>query len=64
MALMGQRGGIDDGCRDIVWSAERGGYRDLREDGLDLGRDEDVFDKRGDDGALADALITAYTDPD
>jgi hypothetical protein len=64
MALVGQRGGVDDGGRDVVWRAERGRDGDLGEDGLDLGRDEDVFDERRDDGALADALIAAYTDSD
>jgi hypothetical protein len=31
---------------------------------LDLGRDEDVFDEGGDDGALAYSFIAAYAYPD
>lgn len=31
---------------------------------MDLGCDEDILDERGDDGALADSLVTADTDSD
>jgi hypothetical protein len=31
---------------------------------LDFGGNEDIFDERGDNGALAHPFITANTDPD
>jgi hypothetical protein len=64
VSFVGKRGGVDDGGGDIIGRPERGRKGYLREDGLDLGCDEDIFDERRDDGALADSIVTAKTYPD
>jgi hypothetical protein len=64
VSFVRKRGGIDDGGGDIIGRPERGRKCYLREDGLDFGCDENVFDERRDDGAFADAIVTAKTYPD
>ena len=64
MAFVGQGGGVDDGGGDIVRRPERRWQRYLRKHRLDFGGDEDILDERGDDGALADSLVTTDTDSD
>lgn len=61
---MGQGRGVNDGSGDIVGRSERRRQRYLGKNRLDFGGDKDIFDERGDDGALADSLVTAYTDSD
>ena len=64
MTFVGQGRGVDDGGRDIVRRSERRRQRYLGKDGLDFGGDKDILDERGDDGALADSLVTTNTDSD
>ena len=64
MSFVGQGGGVDDGGGDIVGRSERRRQRYLWKHRLDFGGDEDILDERGDDGALADSLVTADTDSD
>ena len=61
---MWESGSIDNDGGDIVWCPEGGRERYLGENWLDFGGNEDIFDERGDDGALAHPFITANTDPD
>lgn len=61
---MWESGSIDNDGGDIVWCPEGGRERYLGENRLDFGGNEDIFDERGDDGALAHPFITANTDPD
>ena len=61
---MWESGSIDNDGGDIVRRPEGGRERYLGENWLDFGGNEDIFDERGDDGALAHPFITANTDPD
>lgn len=64
VALLRERGGVDNGGGDVFGRADAGRDGYLREDGLDLGGDEDVFDEGGDDGAFSDFGIAADADAD
>ena len=64
MSFVGQSRGIDDGRSDIVWRSQRRWQRYLGKYRLDFGSDENILDKRSDDGALADSLVTTNTDSD
>lgn len=64
MAFVGQGRSVDDGGGDIVGRPKRRRQRYLGKHRLDLGGNEDILDERGDDGALADSLVTADTDSD
>ena len=61
-AVLGRRRGIDNGGCDNFRSADARGYRNLRENWLDLCGDEDILDERRNETRFTGAFVAAYAD--
>ena len=61
---MGKCRSVDNNGGDAFGSTEGGGKSHLRQNGFDFRSDENVFDKRGDDGTFANTFIAADADSD
>lgn len=62
VSLLREGGGVDDGGGDIFWRPDGGRNGNLRQDGLDLVRHEDIFDEGSDEAGLSGALVAADAD--